>query len=140
VAELGALVDGGHEAGAPVAVAAGRLVGIVEQDDIAGQLLIFGAEAVEGPGTERRPTGEYAAGIHLANAADVVQAIGGAAAEDGEVVDTAGDFRIPIADPRAGVAMLAETALAAEEIGVGGPAHRSDGSREAAGKRLTGQL
>ena len=121
-------------------MAARRLVWIVEQHDVAGQFLVFGSQAVESPRTKRRATGQHAAGVHLANAADVVQAIGRAAADDRDVVDAGGDFGIPIADPCARLAMLPELALAAEQIGVGGAAHRRHWPHETIGQRLAGQL
>src|SRR5437868_939051 len=90
-AELRSLKRGGHEAGAPVAAPAGRLVQMIEHHDIARQIGVFAAEAVSRPGAEAGPAAEDAAGVHLADAADVIEAIGPATAEDAEVVGTGRD-------------------------------------------------
>ena len=46
---------------------------IVEQHDEAGQVLALAPQAVQRPGAEAGPAAENAAGVHLADAADVVQ-------------------------------------------------------------------
>ena len=131
VAKLGALVSRRHEAGAPLPTAAGRLLRIIGQHDVAGQVVALGAQAVEHPGAEAGPAHQNAAGVHLADAADVGQPIGPATADHGNVVDAGGDFRIPIADPNARLAVLLELALAGQQRREGRFAHRRHRARKA---------
>ena len=53
VAELRALIRGGHESGAPHAAAAGRFLVVIQQHDERGQILVLGPQAVSRP----RPPG-----------------------------------------------------------------------------------
>src|SRR5205807_995899 len=92
------------------------------------------------PGAEARPTAEDAAGVHLTDAADVVETVGVAGADDGEVVGAGGDLRIPVADPQTGLAVLLELALGAEQRREGGLAHRRDGTVERVGQRFAVEL
>ena len=82
-----ALVDGRHERGPPVARAVDG-AGAVVQDDEGRQVLVLGAEAVSDPAAQRRPAGDRRAGVHLADAAGVVDAVAPAGSEDGDVVGT----------------------------------------------------
>ena len=70
----------------------------------------------------------------------MVQSVGPAAAEDGNIINAGGDFRIPVADPSAGLAMLLEGALRAQKRRVGRFAHRRHGAREMSRQRLAGEL
>ncbi len=140
VAKLRALVSGRHEAGAPVAIAARRIVAVVGQHDVAGQVVALAAQAVQAPGAQRRAAAQDAAGVHLAHAAHVVQAVGMATANDGDVVHAGGDFRIPVADPNARLSVLGEFALGAQQRRVGRAAHGRERAVEAIGQRLAGQL
>src|SRR5437660_110665 len=63
-AEADALVGGGHEAGRPVATAAGRVLGVIEQDDVARQVLAGAAKTVQRPRAQARPPAKDAAGVH----------------------------------------------------------------------------
>src|SRR5205823_3634577 len=97
-----------HEAGAPLATAAGRFLGIVGQHHVAGQIVALGAESVEHPGTEAGSAHQNGASVHFANAADVRESVGPTTADDGNVVDALGNFRQPIAHPNARLAVLLE--------------------------------
>ena len=102
----GPLVDGRHEAGPPVPGTAGDL-GLLDvlDDDVAGQVLVLGAEAVGHPAPQRRPAAADRAGVHLADAVDVVQPVGDARPDHRQVVGALGDVRQPVGDPHAALAV-----------------------------------
>ena len=90
---------------------------------------------------EARPAGEQAAGVHLADAGDMRQSVGPARCGSRARSSTQlGDFRIPIADPNAGLAMLRERALRGHQRRVGRAAHRRQGPLEARRQRLAGRF
>ena len=138
ITKLRALKHGGQKAAAPVLWAAVDF-GVIGHDDERGQILVGGAEAVESPGPERGPAGEDVAGVHLADGADVVQAVGIAGADHTEVVGMPGDFGIPVGNPQAALPVLAPLAARGHEAVAGG-AHRSDGAAEGFRHRLAVQL
>jgi hypothetical protein len=138
LAEEGALIDGGEEAGAPVfGVAEG--FAFVDHADECREVFVGCAEAVGDPGAEGGAAGEDVAGVHLADAAGVVEAVGLAGAEDGEFIGVFGDVGVEFADPDAGLAVLLPGAGAAHE-GVVGRAHGGDGAAEAGGHGLAVEL
>ena len=63
-AEDDALIAGGHEAAGPVLGAADGAALAVEHDDVAGQVLIYRAEAVVDPGANGGLAAEEVPGIH----------------------------------------------------------------------------
>ena len=134
VAEGRALVCRGHVAGAPVLGAAGDFAAVGEHDE-PGQVAVLAAEAVHGPRPEARPPREHRPRVHLADAADVVEPIRPAGAEQGEVVGTLGHVRQPVAEVEAGLSVLGELAFGGEQVVASG-AHRREHFAEAGGQRL----
>ena len=100
-----ALIDGRHEAGAPVAWPIVDRGGIVLHHHEGGQVLVLGAQAIGDPAAQRRPAAQDRAGVHLADAVGMVQPVGPAGANDGDVVDALGGVRQPIRHPDAALAM-----------------------------------
>ena len=134
-----ALVDRRHEAGAPVARAVDDGVLVVLHHDERGQVIVLGADAVVDPRAERRLAREDGAGVHLADAGGVVDAVGLAGADDREVVGTGGDVRDPVGEPLAGLAVLLPCALRGEQ-GRLRFAHRGDDGAEAVREALAREL
>src|SRR6185295_5701586 len=95
VLKADALVNGGHEPCAPIPRPVDDRRRVVLQHDKCGQVLIFGAEPVTDPRTQRWPPREDRASVHLADAGGMIEAIGPARADDCEIVDAFGDVRIP---------------------------------------------
>ncbi len=124
-AEFHALIPGGHEPRAPIAHAVDDGALAVLDDDKGGQVLVQGAEAVGNPRPERRPAAGDGAGIHLADAAGVVDAIGPAGLDDREVVRVFRHVREPIRHPQPALAVLFPLPRRAEQRRVV-LAHRHD--------------
>ena len=106
VADGGALGPGGEEGGAPVIHAA---VGEGGADgDEAGEVFVFGAEAVEDPGAHAGADLGVAAGVEFEEGA----AVGGVAAvhgaDDAQFIGALGDVGEEVADGEAALAVLAE--------------------------------
>ena len=76
-AERRALVNGGEEAGRPVALSIDRQAARIGEDNIRGKIFIHRTEAVEDPGTHRRQTGEEASGVDDAEGRLVIDGAGG---------------------------------------------------------------
>src|SRR6202011_4986347 len=98
----------------PVARTPHRLAG-VGHDYEGGEILVLGPEAVSHPGAEARPTGQDAPGVHLADAADVVDSVGPARADQGDLIDDLRNMGIPVGDPHAALAVLRELVAAGQE-------------------------
>ena len=79
-------------------------------DDVAGQVLVLGAQAVHGPAPERRPADERLAGVHLHQGRAVGVAVGVARADHGQLVGVLADVREVIGDHQAALAAGAERA------------------------------
>ena len=137
--EFDALVDGGHEAGAPVADAVYDGAFAVFDDDETGQVLVGGAESVADPCAEGGSSSEDGSGVHGADATGVVDAAGGAGVDDGEVIGVLAYVFEPIGDPEPALAALFPGAFALEE-GRLGFAHGGDGRFEACGELFTGEF
>ena len=73
--------------------------GLGDKDDKGRQVVIERPQAVRGPGPQAGPAAQDAAGVHLTDTADVVEAVGVAAADHRDVVHASGDLRIPVAHP-----------------------------------------
>ena len=84
VAEPRSLIRRRHEPGAPDAAAAGRLFVVVQQHHKRGQVLVLGSQTVGHPRSQAGPPGKDAAGVHLADAADVVQPVRPARTDHGD--------------------------------------------------------
>ena len=94
-------MEGGHEAAAPVAWTVHDGCGVVLHHDVGWEIIIEGTERVVDPGTEGGSAAEDAAGVHLADAGAVVDAIGNAASDDGEMIRAGGGVGEPVAQPEA---------------------------------------
>ena len=127
----------GHEAGFPIRARPAAAIAI-GQDDERWQVLILGAESVRRPATQARPAGQNRAGVHLADRADVIQPVGPARANDGQLVGAGRDVRQPVRDRNATLSGRAKDAPAGEQGVVRDP-HRRERSLDARGQRLTGQ-
>ncbi len=137
--EFDALVNGGHEAGAPVAHAIDHGAFAVLDHDESGEVFVQGTESVVHPCAEGGASTEHGAGVHGAHAAGVVDAAGCAGVDDGEVVGVLADVFKPVGDPEAALAALFPCSLAFEE-GRFGFAHGGDGRFETCGELLSGEL
>ena len=115
-AERYALVRGREEARAPVdgATAGAARAGL--EDDEAGEILRFAAEAVRDPRAHARAAELAGAGVHEQLRGRVIEQISGARFDECDVVDDAGRVREKIRDPRAALAVLGEGAARAEEL------------------------
>ncbi len=140
VAEFRALIGRGHEAGAPLAIAAGRFLLIVGQHDVAGQVVAGSAQSVEHPRADAWSSHQNAARVHLTDTAHVRQTIGPARTNHGHVVHTTGDFGIPIADPNSRLPVLFEFPLAGHQRRKSRLAHGGQGARKAVGQRLASKF
>ena len=101
-----ALVGCRHKPAAPVARPVDRLPAAVAHRHKCGQVFVGGAKAVVHPRAKRRPPGGVEAGVHLADAAGMVDAVGGARADHGDVIELRGDVRDPIRRPEAALPVL----------------------------------
>ena len=113
-ADAGALVDGGEEG---VAVALGAELDWGGDGDVAGEVFVFGAETVEGPGAEGGADELGGAGVELVEGLGVVGDIGVEAVEEAEAIGLLGEVGEEFGDPVAGVAVLSELEGGAEEFG-----------------------
>ncbi len=105
----------GHEARAPIARAVHHLIVIVLHDDKCWQIFIFAAQTIGDPRPQRRPAAKNAAGVHLADAARVIDSFGPAGANHRDIVDPLGGMGEPIRDPQSALAMLLPLALIGQE-------------------------
>ena len=92
-AELGSLVGRRHEARAPVGRAGDRPAAMVEQDDVAGQVLVDRSQPVRHPRAQARVPLAHEARVHLEQARAVREAVGVHAADDRHVVHAPGEVR-----------------------------------------------
>ncbi len=119
--------------GAPFEAAGG-----VGHDDEGGEIAILGSQSVADPRAEAGPTHEDRAGVHLVDGLGVVDAVGPAGADDGEVVDASGRVGQEVGDGNAAVAVRAEGAFRAEQGVLADLAAGGDGA-EALGEGITVQ-
>ena len=111
-----ALIGRRHEARAPVPRATRHHgAGIVEHDHKARQICVLGPQAVAHPTSQRRPARQRRAGIHLADAAHMIQPVGPARADHGQVVDACGDVGKPVRNPDSALAVLLPFPLRRQE-------------------------
>ena len=87
-----------HEATRPVWLPADRAAALVEEDDIARHVLVFGAEAVDNPAAQRRPTDERLAGVHLHERRAVGMGVGVAGADHRHLVGMLAHLREEVGD------------------------------------------
>ena len=104
-AEEGALVDRGEEPGAPEGGAAGRAAAGGE-DDVSGEVLVFGAEAVGEPGAGGGEAELGLAALHEELAGVVVELVGVERLDFADVVGAGGDVGEEVGEPHAGLAVL----------------------------------
>ena len=133
------LIAGGHESGGPVSRAVDDLAGVVLHHHERGQVLVLRPQAVADPGPQRRPAADGAAGVHLADAAGMVQAVGPAGADDAQVVRTGRRLRQPVGNPQAPLAVLLPLAGRIHDGAVVLP-HRQDHRLESRRHRLAVEL
>ncbi len=134
----GPLITRGKEA---VAVGGGtpfEAAGGVGHDDEGGEVAVLGAQSVADPRAEAGPAHEDRAGVHLVDGLRVVDAVGPAGADDGEVVDASGGVGQKVGDGDAAVAVRAEGPLRAEQGVLADLAAGGDGA-EALGEGITVQ-
>ena len=94
----------------PVRLAADRPAALVEEHDVARQVLVLGAQAVHRPAPERRPADERLAGVHRHQGRAVGVAVGVARADDGQLVGVLADLREVVGDQQAALAAGPELA------------------------------
>ena len=99
------LVFRGEEAVAPQRGADDDLVARA-QHDVAGEILVFGAEAVEQPRAERRPDGLEISRVHREQRRLVVRHIGVHRADDAAVINHAREIRQRLAHLDAALSVL----------------------------------
>ncbi len=124
-AEHGALVDGGE-----VARAVGAGPGFhcaIAHDDEGGQILIFAAEAIGGPGTEGGAARKLGAAGAEINGRGVIEGVAMAGTNDGDIVGVFGDMGIERGD--------FEARFAAAVKVPGGAAHEGFAEVDAAGDK-----
>ena len=138
-AELDALIHAGHEAAAPIAHAVHDGAFAVFDDDKTGQIVVFAAESVVYPRAERWTATEDAAGVHLADAAGVIDAVGDAGIDHAEIIRVLADVLEPIADLQAALAVFFPRAGAGHDGRVAF-AHREHGHFVAGRQFLPGDL
>ncbi len=100
-AKRNALVGAWQEAAAPVHRAAARTAWAALQDDEAGQVARFAADAVRHPRADARAPELAAAGVHEELRRCVVEEVGDAGPHDAELVDNAGGVREMMRNGRA---------------------------------------
>ena len=91
--ELGALVAGGHEAGAPVGRTRNGAPSMIHHHYIAWQIPVLATQAVGDPGTQAGMPLAQESGVHLQQSRTVGKAVGIGAAEHGHFVDAFGLMR-----------------------------------------------
>ena len=127
-----ALEGGREESGPPVVRAVLRHTARIGNGDIGWQVAAHAAERVGGPGTKAGKTIQQRAGRKeiLAGAMGVGFACEGM--DEGDVVGQPGEVGNQVADPLAGIPMLAEPVLWPREISSGS----LEGHRRTTGKRF----
>ena len=130
IGDEGALVDGGEEPIAPQRRSDGG-GDIGTEYDIAGQVLVFGAQPVSQPGTHGRAAGLVGAGVHHQAGRLVIGDIGVDRADPADVVGDFAEVRPELADVHAALPVLLEFERRLHQLA--GAALGLDG---AAGKRL----
>ena len=107
-AEDRALIAGGHVAAGPVFRAADGASSLVKHDDVAGQVLVYGAESVVDPGTKRGASAEEVAGVHHQHCGAVDGRVGRHGVNEGDVVHMLGKVREKSGDCFAALSVLLE--------------------------------
>ena len=104
------LMAAGEKARRPLAGSDGLGVASTDagEDDEAGEVLGFRAEAVGDPGTHRGPTADRGAGVHEGVRRVVVDLLCDHGADDGDVVGHLGGVREEVADDLPALAILVE--------------------------------
>jgi hypothetical protein len=111
-------VGGGEEAAGEVLHAAGRHIGIAEED-VAGEVLVNKAEAIGDPGAEAGITADVAASMEEDITASMEGELGMHGADDGEGIDVLGSVREEFADRGAALAVALKLPQTAEPFAFG---------------------
>ena len=107
--------------------------GGIGQDDERGEVLVLGPQAVAGPAPEAGLAHEDRTGVHLVDGLGMVDAVGPARADDGQVIGAGGDMREEVGDLQPALAVAAERPLRAQErVGRDLPprGHRAEARRQ----------
>ena len=133
------LIDRRHESRSPIARPVDDFVLAVLQHDEGRHVLVLGAESVADPRTQRRPPGDRHAGVHLADAPRMIDAVRPTRPHDRDVVNALGRVRQPIADPQPALSVLSPFPLRWKQRSVDFP-HRQNHRLETRRQLLAGQL
>ncbi len=106
VLEAYALVNGGHETGAPVARPVGYRSCPVKEHDETRKVLVLRPKAIGCPATQGRPARQDGARVHLANAGRMIDGVAPARADHRDIIDTCGRVGQPVGNPGPALAML----------------------------------
>ena len=136
IVEGGALMARGQKAAAQ----AGAAAAAGTEDDEAGQVLVFGAQAVGDPRAHRRPRGGDVAGMKQAAGGRVGGVEGVHRADDAEVVGERGEVGQQFADFEAGLAVLSEVKGRRQQAAGGALGAQVDGIGALAGVLSQGGL
>ena len=114
-AEDCALVARGHVAARPVFGTADGASGLVEHDDVAGQILVHGAKSVVDPRTKRGSSAEEVAGVHHQHCGAVDGRVGRHGVNEGDVVHVLGKVGKKSGDCFAALSVLLEVPFRADD-------------------------
>ena len=133
------LIDCRHEARSPVPRAAGhRGPGRILHDHETGQVRVLGSEAVGHPASQRGSTRQGRAGVHLADAPDMIQPVGPARSDHRQLIGAGRDVRKPVGNPDSTLAVLLPFSLRGQQRR-STFSHGGDHRLEARRKRLARQ-
>ncbi len=135
---LHALIDGGDEAAAPAALAAAGLGAGGDEGDEAGQVLVFGAEPVGGPGAHGGSALPDVAGVEQQLGGGVVELIGLHRVDEAHLIGDLVEVGAGVGHPESTLAVLFESAGAAHELGHAGGEGKGATSQKGIGAGLIG--
>ena len=115
-AALHALVDARQKSAAPDAHAGVGRLAAAGEDDKAGQILVFRAQAVGGPGAQARAAEQLRAGVQQKLRRGVVELLGVHRLDDRDIVEHVRQMLPDLAEPRAARSMLREFERRAEHL------------------------
>ena len=116
----GSLIKGRHEAARPVERAVDRMSARIGQHHVRRQVLRFVSQGVDEPASHRRPAGDAGdAAVEITDRHFVAVVPGVHRADDGDVIDDAGNFGEQLRDLGAALAALFELERTAEEFFAG---------------------
>ena len=133
------LIDRRHESRSPIARPVDDFVLAVLQHDERRHVLVLGAEPVADPRPQRRPPGDRHAGVHLADAPRMIDAVRPTRPHHRDVVHALGRVRQPITDPQPALAVLSPLPLRRKQRSIHLP-HRQNHRLETRRQLLPRQL